>query len=425
MSVAVSLLCVLLVPLATAGLALIHQGLGRSRSAAHAMLATMCAVAITAVVFVLFGCVWAGAPGAASHTLQIAGRQWNWLGAGPFFGSGLRSSLDHGPYRAIVLLLQVFALGMAALIPVSAGSDRFRLAAICASSAVMAAISFPLFAHWTWSGGWLAQLPQLFGVPGMVDAGGAGVVHVVGGLAALSVAWIVGARHGKYSDGIAAAIPGHNIVLVLFGCMLALLGWIGLDSAASVLFYGASSSQVVLIAINAVLAASSGGLAALCTTQLRYRKPDASLSANGWIAGLVACSAGSGLYSPLATILIAAAAGALVTLLVETLELKLLIDDPGGAISVHLGAGLWGLLAFGLFGPSSVSRPGLLLGQIVGIATLLGLFFPLIHGCNLLLNRIVPYRVDADGDWQGMDIRELGAGAYPEFVVHADEFVPR
>jgi Amt family ammonium transporter len=424
MSLAVSLLCVLLVPLATAGLALIHQGLGRSRSAAHAMLSTMCAVGVTAIVFVMFGCAWAGVPGGASHFLQIAGRQWNWLAAGPFFASGLRSSVAQVPYAALVLLLQVFAVGMAALVPVSAGSDRLRLAAICASSALMAGLYFPLFAHWTWGGGWLAQLPKLFAVPGMVDAGGAGVVQVVGGLAALSVAWIVGPRQGKYSDGIAAAIPGHNIVLVLFGCMLALLGWIGLDGAASVLFYGASSPQVVLIAINAVLAASAGGLAALLITQLRYRKPDASLSANGWIAGLVACSAGSGLYSPLATILIAAAAGALVTFLVETLELKLLIDDPGGAVSVHLGAGLWGLLAFGLFGPST-SRLGMLLAQMIGIASLLGFIFPLIHACNLLLDRLVRFRVDTDGDWQGMDIRELGAGAYPEFVVHADEFAPR
>ena len=125
-------------------------------------------------------------------------------------------------------------------------------------------------------------------------------------------------------------------------------------------------------------------------------------------------------------ILIGLVAGGLVTFLVETLELKLLVDDPGGAISVHAGAGLWGLIAFGLFGPvQGASRMGLILSQLVGVATLLGVMFPLIHAGNLLLNRILPYRVDSDGDWQGMDIRELGAGAYPEFVMHADEFAPR
>ena len=425
MNIELCLFCIAMVPLATAGLALIHQGLGRSRSAAHAMLATLCALGVSAIVFVLIGFSWAGFPGGPSETFQFAGKHWDWLGAEPLFASGVHSSLAGGPYEALVLALLLFAVGMAALIPISAGSDRWRLASICASSALFAGVFFPLFAHWVWGGGWLAQLTILFNIPTFVDAGGAGVIQVVGGLAALSVAWILGPRQGKYSEGVAAAIPGHNIVLVLFGCLLALVGWIGLDGAASVLFYGASSSQVILIAINAMLAASGGCLAAVAITQLRYRKPDASLSANGWVAGLVACSAGSGLYSPVVTIFIGVVAGALVAFLVEALELKLLIDDPGGAISVHLGAGSWGLLAYGLVGPTTEPRLGLLLAQLIGIATLLGLMLPLIHVGNLLLNKIVRYRVDADGDWQGMDIRELGAGAYPEFVVHADEFVPR
>jgi Amt family ammonium transporter len=425
MNLAVCLLCIILVPLATAGLALIHEGLGRSRSAAHAMLATLCALGVTAIVFVLIGCSWAGYSGGLAHTFQHAGKHWDWLGAEPFFAAGLRSSLLKSPYAALVLALQIFAVGLASLIPISSGSDRWRLASICASSALFAGLFFPLFTHWVWGSGWLAQLTPLFGLPSFVDTGGAGVIQVVGGLTALSVAWILGPREGKYADRIAAAIPGHNIVLVLFGCILALIGWIGLDSAASMLFYGASSVQVILVAINAMLSASGGCLAAVFITQLRYHKPDASLSANGWIAGLVAGSAGCGLISPLATIFIGIVAGTLVTFLVETLELRLFIDDPGGAISVHLGAGLWGLIAFGIFGPTTGSRSALLLAQLVGIATLLGVMLPLIHLSHLLLNKLVRFRVDTDGDWQGMDIRELGAGAYPEFVVHADEFVPR
>jgi Amt family ammonium transporter len=425
MSLVLCLLCIFLVPLAIAGLALTHQGLGRSRSAAHAMLATLCALGISAIVFVLIGSAWAGFPTGLFHTVHLAGKSWDWLGAEPFFASGLHSNLLHSPYSALVLCLEIFAVGLASLIPISAGSDRWRLSAICASSALSAAFFFPLFAHWVWGAGWLAHLNLLFGLPTFTDAGGAGVIQVVGGLTALSVAWILGPRHGKYADRIATAIPGHNIVQVLFGCLLALVGWIGLDSAASMLFYGIAATQVVLIAINAILAASGGCLAAVCITQIRYRKPDASLSANGWIAGLVAGSASCGLVSPLAAILIGVLAGTLVTFLVETLELKLFIDDPGGSISVHLGAGLWGLLAFGLFAPTSGSRTALLLTQLIGIATMIGILFPLIHVTNLALNRFIRFRVDPDGDWQGMDIRELGAGAYPEFVVHADEFVPR
>lgn len=421
MNLDLCLVCVLLIPLAATGLALIHQGLGRSRSAAHAMLATLCSLAISAMVFVLVGSAWMGFAGGGAHVVQVGGKALDWLGAERMFGAGLMS---HGPYAALVVAFGMFAVGVASLIPISSGSDRWRLGSICSASVLFAAVFVPLFAHWVWGGGWLAQMSG-FGLPAFTDVGGAGVLQVVGGLTALSVAWILGPRQGKYESGIAAAIPGHNIVQVLFGCILALMGWIGVEGAAAILFHRADTYEVVLTVVEAVLSASSGCLAAVVTTQLRYRKPDASLSANGWIAGLVAGSAGCGLVSPVATIFIGLVAGALVTLLVETLELRLLIDDPGGAISVHLGAGLWGLLAFGLFGPAGGSRAGLLLAQMVGIATLLGVMFPLIHISHRLLNKVIPFRVDADGDWQGMDIRELGAGAYPEFVVHADEFVPR
>jgi Amt family ammonium transporter len=423
------LVCIMLIPLAMAGLALIHQGLGRSRSAAHAMLGTLCAVAISAIVFVLFGFSWTGVAGGPAHSFAAGGAHWDWLGAAPFFASGIHfDSTDPGGLnRSLVLCLEMFAAGLAATIPLSAGTDRWRLAPACLASALLAGFMFPLFAHWVWGAGWLAQLGANFGVPGFVDAGGAGVIQVVGGLMALTVAWIAGPRRGKYADdGMATAIPGHNIVHVLFGCILALVGWIGLDSAASILFYGAGPNQVVGIVINAMLSASAGCLAAVVVTRARYRKPDASLSANGWIAGLVAGSAACAMVSPVAAIDTGLVAGVLVTYTIEALELRLQVDDPGGAVSIHAVAGLWGLISLGLFGHfSDGTRGGHMLAQLVGVAALLGFMLPLLYAGNLLLNRIAPYRVDNDGDWQGMDIRELGAGAYPEFVVHADEFVPR
>jgi Amt family ammonium transporter len=413
------LLFIVLVPLAMAGLALIHQGLGRSRSAAHTMLATLCAVGVAAIVFVAVGEAWAGYMGGASHGFAAGGVRWDWLGAERFFAEGLRGG--GSGYGLMTMCFEMFAVGMVAMIPISTGSDRWRLGAVCAASAVTAGVVFPLFAHWVWGGGWLAQLGTMFGLAAFVDAGGAGVVQVVGGLAALSVAWVLGPRKGKYADGIASAIPGHNIVLVLFGCLLALVGWIGLNGATAMLFYGAGPVQVVWVAINAMLAASSGLLAAVLTTRLRYRKPDSSIGANGWVAGLVAGSAGCSYLTPGQTIFVGLIAGGLATGLVELFEMTLLVDDQGGAISVHAGAGLWGLIAFGALRP----RGGHLLAELVGVATLVGLMLPLIHGVNLVLNRVVKYRVDRDGDWQGMDIRELGAGAYPEFVMHADDFVPR
>lgn len=425
MSFVLCLLCIMLVPLAAAGLALIHKGLGRSRSAAHAMLATLCVLAVTAIVFVAFGSSFAGVAGGTSHSFTTYGVRWDWIGAGFFLAR--RVSFD-GSLGSLALCLQMFTVGLAAIIPISAGTDRWRLAPICFSSLVLAAFIYPLFAHWSWGGGWLEQLGSNFGLGTVfLDAGGTGTIQVVGGLTALSVAWILGARPGKYTeDGMATAIPGHNVVLVLFGCILTLVGWIGLNCAGSILFYGVEPAQVVRIVINSMLSASAGYLTAMATTLIRYHKPDASISANGWVGGLVAISAGCAFVSPTAAIFTGLVAGVLVTYLVEILELRLYIDDPGGAISVHAGAGIWGLLAAGMFShPDSGSYSGQILAQLVGVATLLGFMFPLIHACNLFLNRFVPYRVDSTGDWQGMDIRELGAGAYPEFVVHADEFVPR
>jgi Amt family ammonium transporter len=427
MNLPLTLVALMLIPLAGAGLALIHQGLGRSRSAAHAMLATLCALAIAAIAFVTIGFAFAGYPGGLLHLLSLGTLHLDWLGAEPLFASGIHFEAGADPRPALHLCFGLFAAGLAVIIPISAGSDRWRLGPTCLASALLAAFIYPMFSHWVWGGGWLARLGPLFSLPAFTDAGGAGVIQAVGGLMALSVVWILGPRRGKYSeDGMATAIPGHNIVLVLLGCMLALVGFIGLDTAGSLLFYAAVPEQIIAVILNAMLSASAGAVAVVVTTRIRYRKPDASLSANGWIAGLVAGSASCGMVAPAAAIFIGLVAGVLVAFLIELLELRLLIDDPGGAISVHAGAGLWGLLAFGIFGPHTAgSTAETILAQLIGIAALLGLIFPLLHAVNLLLNRFFPYRVDSDGDWQGMDIRELGAGAYPEFVIHADEFVPR
>jgi len=425
MSFVLCLLLTFMVPLTIAGLALINQGLGRSRSAAHTMVSTLCVLAVTSIVFLLIGFSFAGVAGGQAHVVTLGHFPWDWVAAEPLFARGVH--FDGTPV-ALVLCFQIFAVGLTAIIPLGTGSDRWRLAPACVSSALLAAVTFPLFAHWVWNGGWLAMIGVHFGLgSGFLDAGGSGVIQVLGGLSALSMAWILGPRRGKFSeDRIAAAIPGHNIVLVLFGCLLALIGWTALNSAGAMLFTGASILVVPKILINTLVGASAACLGTVLTTRLRYGKPDASLIANGWVAGLVAGSAGCVFVSPVAAIVTGFVAGAGVMYLVEFLELKLHIDDPGGAISVHGGAGLWGLLAAGMFATiPSLTHGGQFLAQLVGIAVLLGFMLPLIHGLNLLVDRFMGQRVDADGDRQGMDVRELGAGAYPEFVVHGDEFLPR
>jgi Amt family ammonium transporter len=427
-------LLILLVPFAPVGLALINTGLGRSRSAAHSMMASLMAIAVAALVYFVFGFSWQGFAGGPAHVIIVEGHAWNWIAAQPFFMRGMDFS---GSYSSLVALLQLFAVGIAALIPLGTGADRWRLSAICASSALFAGLTYPLFAHWIWSDGWLAQLGANYGLGhGFVDAGGSSSIQVVGGLTALALAWILGPRRGKYSaEGMPAAVPGHNAVLVIFGCLLATVGWCGLNSAGAILFIHAETARCVFVTINTILAATSAGLAAAAITQVRFRKPDASLTANGWIGGLVASSAACVFVKPAAAVVIGIIAGALVTFAVEWFEFELKVDDPGGAISVHAIAGIWGILAVGILAQFRVNPvfsgnlpgtdSGQWLAQLIGIATLIGFVLPLTYGLNWLLNRFYPQRVSIDGERQGMDLHELGADAYPDFVTHADEFMQR
>jgi Amt family ammonium transporter len=415
-SAALCFLFVLLIPSAAAGLALINAGLGRFRNAAHSMLSALCVIAVAAVVYFAVGAAWQGAAGQPAFALQVAGKDWNWIGAGRFFLRGI----ELGGWSSLAALFGLMSAGLAAIIPLGGGADRWRLGASCASTALLAGWTYPLFAHWAWGGGWLAQF-------GFLDSGGAGVIQVVGGLTALSITWILGPRRGKFSqEGMPSALPGHNAVLVLLGCFLAWLGWLGLDGAGAILFTGVEASRAVLIAVNTTLAAGSAALSVAAITRVRFGKSDASLCANGWVAGLVAVSAGCAVVRPAASVIIGLIAGAVVVYSVEWLELHLGVDDPGGAVSVHAVAGIWGLLATGLLAAAAPGgAPGLWLAQVVGIATLLGCVLPLTYGLNWLLNRISPQRVAVEGERQGLDLFELGAGAYPDFQTHNEDFWQR
>lgn len=425
---AVCTACILLVPLALGGLALINTGLGRSRSAAHAMMSSLCVIAAAAFAYFVCGFAWQGFAGGPSHLLTLGGQAWDWIGVGPFFLRGLNAGAPSVSLAAplvapsIAPLVAVFGMltvALAAVIPLGSGGDRWRLGASCVSTVLLAGWTYPLFAHWVWGGGWLAQLGIRYGLGhGFVDAGGAATIQTVGGLTALSIAWILGPRRGKYApDGMTAAIPGHNAVYILFGCFMALTGWLGLNSAGAILFAGAHPVRVPLIAINTLLAAGAAAGTAALITRSRFGKPDASLSANGWVGGLVASSAVCVSFAPALAVMTGIVAGALVAFSVEWLETKAAVDDPGGSISVHAVCGIWGLLAVGLF--SGLSGQGL--AQVIGVATLIGFVLPMTYVLNWLLNRVFPQRVAVEGERQGMDLHELGAGAYPEFVTH-DEF---
>ena len=409
LSFGLCLVFILLVPLAIAGLALINTGLGRSRSAAQAMTTALCVASTAALVYFICGFAAAGCP----LSLPFGGTAKSALEPARFFFRGANA------LTLVVALLGTFSVGLASLIPLGSSADRLRLGAACASAALFAALTYPVFSFFTWH-----SRMSLFsaGSVGFLDSGGSGFINVVGGLTALSVAWVLGPRHGKYPPkGMPAAIPAHNQVFVLFGCMLAWMGWLGLNSAGAMLYTSIRPEGAVLVMINTTFAAAAAALTSAATTRIRFRRPDASLIANGWMAGLVASSAGCAVLKPATAIIIGIVAGVLIVLSVEWFELHFKIDDPCGSISVHAVCGIWGLMAVGIFGGNGTQFTA----QIVGIATLLGFIFPLTYGLNWTLNRFIPYRVSLDGERQGLDLHELGADAYPEFVVHSDEFLQR
>jgi len=417
---AICLLFIFLIPLASAGLALINTGLGRSRSAAHTMLAALCILATAAVAFAAIGFAVEGYAGRAAYAVMLQGKPWNWIASERFFLRGL--GFDGGR-AALAALFGMMAAGLAAMIPLGSALDRWRLGASVAATAVLAAWTYPLFAHWVWGGGWLAQLGATYHLgSGFIDSGGSGAIQAVGGLTALATTWILGPRRGKYSpQGMPSAIPGHDAVLVLTGCLLAWIGWMGLNSAGAILFTGAAWGEAALVAVNTTLAAGAAGMTAAGITRLRFRKTDASLAANGFVGGLAASSAGCAVLPPAAAILTGIVAGVLVVYSVEWLELHLSVDDPGGANSVHGVGGLWGVLAVAFFARVPGGGEGQWVAQMAGVGTLLGFVFPLTYGVNALLNLVYHQRVAPDGERQGLDLHELGAGAYPDFLTHNED----
>src|SRR5690242_17989951 len=286
-------LCIALIilsPLSVLGLALLNTGLTRSRSAAHTITASLCIFAVAAISYVAVGFAFQGTAGSLQHVLVVVGKPWGLLATGAVF---LRSVRFDNSSAGLIAASQIVSVSLAALIPLGAGADRWSLSACAVSTALLAAWTYPLFAHWVWADGWLASLGVNYGIgAGFLDSGGSSCIQVVGGLTALAIAWIVGPRHGKYShNGTPAALPGHNVVFAMFGCLLAMIGWTALNSASAILFYQVDMSRLALVAVNTILSCAASSLMTALVTNARLGKPDASLIANGWMGGLAAGSA--------------------------------------------------------------------------------------------------------------------------------------
>ena len=363
--------------------------------------------------------------------LSLFGKDWGLFGTRGFFLSG-----DTYDVAVMVLFLfQMVFMDTATTIVTGAAAERWKFAAFAISTFFLGAMTYPLFGNWAWGGGWLSQLGVNFKLGhGYCDFAGSGVVHSVGGLTALAVAMIVGPRIGKYNrDGSPNAMPGHDITMVLLGCFILAFGWFGFNPGSTLGASGNGSLRIGSIAVNTMLAGCTGSFGALLYMWIRFGKPDASMSGNGLLAGLVAITAPSGFVNTVGATIIGFAAGVLVCLSVEFLERVMKIDDPVGATSVHGTCGLFGVLCVGLFADGTSNYggswngvdgsvtglfygdPGQFVAQLIGVCTLVGVIFTLSYVFNALIDVFVGQRVSADVELEGLDLPEMGALGYPEF----------
>ena len=439
-----TLVCGFLVMFMQAGFACVETGLCRAKNANHTMMMNFMVYGVGMLAFWLIGfAIQMGGVGAVGNlgstpvlnkefTVTLFGKTFGLFGQGGYF---LMHNNSYDVGVMVIFLFQMVFMDTALTIVTGTAAERWKFAAFIVSSFLMGAFLYPIFANWAWGGGWLANLGGNFGLGhGYADFAGSGVVHAVGGLTALVMAILIGPRLGKFSrEGKAHAIIGHDVVMVLLGCFILAFGWFGFNPGSTLGASGNGNLRIGSIAVNTMLAGMAGGFSAMLYMWMRYGKPDASMTANGLLAGLVAITAPSGFVNPVSSAIIGLIAGVLVCVGVEFFERVMKLDDPVGAISVHGLNGLWGVISVGLFadGRSNYGGSwngvagnvtglfygdaGQLVAQLIGVAALVGFVFTLGFVMNLAVDFFVGQRVSAKAELEGLDLPEMGALGYPEF----------
>ena len=434
-----------------AGFAIVETGLARAKNANHTMMMNFMVYGVGMLAYWVIGfAIQEGGVGAVANlggtpplnsefAIHLFGKDWGLFGTKGMMLGG--STYDVGVM--VMFLFQMVFMDTALTIVTGTAAERWKYSAFVLSSLVMGAFTYPLFANWAWGGGWLATLGSNYGLGhGYADFAGSGVVHSVGGVTALAMAIIIGPRIGKFNrDGSPNAIPGHDITLVLLGCFILAFGWFGFNPGSTLGAAANGNLRISSVAVNTMLAGMAGSFASMYYMWLRYGKPDASMTGNGFLAGLVAITAPSGFVNPMASVVIGIIAGVLCPLSCEFVERKLKLDDVVGAISVHGTNGLWGVISVGLFAdgksnfggawngvPGSVTGlfygdAGQLVAQLVGVATLIGFVFTFSFVLNLILEAVWGHRVTPKVELEGLDIPEMGALGYPEFVLKPEPVV--
>ncbi|MSV88307.1 MAG: ammonium transporter [Actinobacteria bacterium] len=416
-----------------AGFALVETGLTQKKNAAHVMSTNFAIFGLGFVGFLFIG-----------FPLAFGGFTYSAFGldapmnAEPLLGSGswifLWSGWDHLGDGASAALLGFFLYMVAfmdtvATIPTGSMAERWKWKSFVIWGLFCGAIYYPLFAAWTWGGGWLAKSWDSMSLgAGYADFAGSGVVHAVGGAAALAGALILGPRYGKISpDGKVRAIPGHNIPMAQLGCFILLFGWFGFNAAST---FAVTDVQFATAATNTGIAAAIGAVVAMYYMTFRTGKPDPTMMINGMLAGLVAITAPCAFVGPWAAAVIGALASVIVIEAALFIDRKG-IDDPVGAIAVHGIGGTFGALCVGIFangkygagwnGSPSEGVEGILYGdagqfgaQLLGVVVIWTVIFGIAYGFFFLQNKFTKggIRSSLQDEIEGLDMREMGVAAY-------------
>ena len=432
-----TLIAGMLVFFMNAGFATLETGLCRRKNAVHILAKNFVVFAVSSIAFwvVGFGLMFGGQHGAGD-----AVNTTKWIGMTGFIpklvgDDILFPGIAWAPVPSTVkFFFQLVFAGTAATIVSGAVAERIKFSAFMIFSFILVACIYPTTGHWIWGGGFLSTgFDADTGSAIMHDFAGSTVVHSVGGWAALAGVIVLGPRLGKYTaDGRVNAIPGHNMGLAALGCLILWLGWFGFNPGSTM----TASTQIGFIAVTTNTAAAFGAIAATIVAWIVLGKPDLSMILNGCLAGLVAITAPCAVVSVVGAAVIGTIAGALVVFSVLIFD-KLKLDDPVGALSVHLVCGIWGTLAVGLFADPAILKeysmggaclPGLffgqhqvtqLLAQIKGIAAVGGAVFGLSLVAWMALKLIMGIRVSEAEEIEGLDIGEHGMEAYAGFPATA------
>ncbi|NCD08844.1 MAG: ammonium transporter [Negativicutes bacterium] len=402
------LLGAILVFFMQAGFAMVETGFTRAKNAGNIVMKNLMDFSLGTIVFWIIG-----------FGLMFGTDIGGFIGTPDFFVQNDYGVKDAYPSYAYLIFQTVFC-ATAATIVSGAMAERTKFISYCFYSVVISALIYPVSGHWIWGGGWLATM-------GFHDFAGSTAVHMVGGIAALVGAKILGPRIGKYdADGKVTAIPGHSLTLGALGVFILWFGWFGFNGGSTV----SATGDKALLSISSIfittnIAAAAASTATMIFTWLRYGKPDVSMTLNGALAGLVAITAGCDAVSPVGALVIGAIAGVVVVCAVEFIDQVLKIDDPVGAIGVHGVCGALGTILTGVFalegGLLYSGSAEMLTTQIIGVASVAAWVLVTITIVFVIIDKTIGLRVSEEEEISGLDFEEHGlTSSYADFMPSAE-----